>query len=181
MDALMLIIVCSVIFLIYVLQYYGYIGFPTTHSLLPFQRGMLFRRGRPVREVGPGRHRVFLGAEKIVYLDTRPIQVSAEHRAVTLADGAVAVFAFTANAKVCDAKKALYSSADYPQIPKFVTHCVTRKLLACRNENQVTAERSALEQEIEGECRSRLMTAGFELISIRLTQLDVAAPNPYAA
>lgn len=83
------------IFLIYVLRYYYLIGFPTSYTLAPFQGGILYRRGKAVREVGPGRHRVISGIEKILFLDKRPIQANFDGRAVALADGAIAVYGFT--------------------------------------------------------------------------------------
>lgn len=163
-----------------VLRYYGLIGYPSSYSLLPFQGGILFRRGRTVREVGPGRHRVFIGTEKIVFLDKRPIQVNVERRAVALADGGTAFYGFSASAQVCDVKKATYASANYNQMPSFVTLCVTRAVLNQYQSSQLGIGRATAEEEIVGGCRSRLAAAGFELVSFRFTQLHVAAPAPCA-
>jgi hypothetical protein len=178
MGGLILIPFWLMIVAIYVLRYYYLIGFPTSYTLTPFQVGMLYRRGRPIREVGPGRHRVISGIEKIYFLDKRPIQANFEDRAVALADGAIAVYGFTSSAQVCQVKKALYASATYTQVPAFVTLCATRSLLnGCRSD-QLRAGRAAIEAEMIGLCRSRLAAAGFELNSFRLTELRFAAPAP---
>jgi hypothetical protein len=167
---------CLVIVGVYAFQYF--VGFPSNHSLTPFQCGILYRRGRPVREVGPGRHRVFVGSEKIIFLDKRPIQVSIENRAVALADGMIAVYGFAASAEVNDVKKALYTSAAYTQVPAFVALCVTRGVLNRCRSDQFRIGRAALEEAMTAACRSRLVSAGFELLSFRITQLGVAAPIP---
>src|ERR1035438_1296466 len=73
-----------------------YTGTPSSYALLPHQRGILYRRGLPGREVGPGKHRVWTGVEKIFFLDTRPIQVHVDHRAGALQDGYTAVYGFSA-------------------------------------------------------------------------------------
>jgi hypothetical protein len=164
----------------YALRYYYVIGLPTSYTLTSFQLGVLYRRGRPIRELGPGRHRVISGIDKIHLLDKRPIQANFEERAVALADGAIAVYGFTSSAQVCDAKTALYASATYTQVPAFVILCATRKLFnGCRSD-QLGAGRSAIEEEMIGLCRSRLATAGFELKSFRLTELRIAAPAAQA-
>lgn len=153
-------------------------GFPSSFSLLPFQAGVLFRRGRPVREVGPGRHRVFTGNEKIIILDKRPTTVSVENRAVALADGATAVYGFSASAEVCEARKAIYASATYSQLPAFVTLCVARATLNRCRTDQIRLGQAALAEEVSAECRARLAEAGFELLSFRFTQMNIAVPAP---
>lgn len=149
------------------------IGFPASYTLLPFQNGILFQRGRPAREVGPGRHLVFLGSQKIIFLDIRPIQVKADHRAVALSDGATAVYGFAASAKVRDVKKALYASATYSQLPAFVTLCVTRGVLGRCSAEQIRIGQAALTEAIITGCKARLAAAGFELLSFKFNQLLV--------
>jgi hypothetical protein len=176
MEPLAVFLFCIIVLGIYAFQYF--IGFPSNHSLTPFQGGILYRRGRPVKEVGPGRHRVFVGSEKIIFLDNRPVQVSIENRAVALADGVIAVYGFAASAEVNDIRKALYASAAYSQVPAFVALCVTRGVLNRCRSDQFRLGRAALEEEIAVQCRSRLAAAGFGLLSFRLTQLCIAAPPP---
>lgn len=155
-------------------------GFPSSFSLLPFQGGVFYRRGRPVREVGPGRHRVFVGNEKIVILDKRPTPVSVENRAVALADGATAVYGFSASAEVRDVGKAIYASTTYSQLPAFVTLCVARATLNRCRTDQIRLGQAALGEEVSAECRARLAEAGFELLSFRFTQMNIAVPAPQA-
>jgi hypothetical protein len=178
MGTLPLILFCLIIDGFYLLRYYNLIGYPSSYTLTHFQGGILFRRGRPIRVVGPGRHRIFPGVEKILFLDKRPVQVGAENRAVGLADSAIAVYGFSASAQVGDVRKALYASANYTQMPAFVMLCAVRRMLSQCQTNQIAIGRAALEDEIISECRSRLAAAGFELISLRFTQLGIATSAP---
>jgi hypothetical protein len=161
---------------VYALRIYG--GFPSRISLLPYQGGLLYRRGLPVREVGPGRHRVFVGIEKILFLDKRPIQISMENRIVTLSDGATAIYGFIASAQVNDIRKGLYSSAAYTQFPAFVTLCTSRTVLNACESDQLKLGLAAISQDITNRCRTRLAAGGFELLTFRLTQLNIAQPAP---
>ena len=176
MEPLTVVFICAGLIGLYALR--TRVGIPSSHSILPFQGGILYRRGRPAREVGPGKHRVFVGREKIIFLDRRPMQVNVERRAVSLADGATAVYGFAASAEVRDVRKALYSSANYTQIPGFVTLCVTRGVLNRSQSSQIRYGQPALTEEIVDACRSRLAEAGFELLSFRFSQLVVATPPP---
>jgi hypothetical protein len=171
-DSLTIVLIC--IGIIGLNLFRSKVGFPSSHATLPFQSGILFRQGRPVRELGPGRHRVFVGSEKIFFVDTRPIQVNAENRVVALADGTTAVYGISASAEVRSVKKAIYSSANYTQVPAFVTLCVARRVLNQCRKGQAQLGQAALTEEITAACRSRLAEAGFELLSFRFTQLVIA-------
>jgi len=151
------------------------VGFPSSYSLLPFQSGILYRRGIPVRVVSPGRHRVFLGREKIVFLDTRPIEVKVESRAVGLVDGATAFYGFAASARVHDVQKAIHASGSYSELPAFVTLCVAREVLGRCNAEEVKLEQMRLNDEIRNRCSSRLAEAGFELLSFGFTGVSVVS------
>lgn len=172
MDLLAISIMC--IGLIGLYAFRTQIGVPSSQSLLPFQAGMLYRRGRPIREVGPGRHRIFNGVDKILFLDTRPIQVKVDHRAVSLPDGTTVIYGFIASAQVRDVKKAIYASANYNTVPAFVTLCVARRVLGQCQSDAIKTGKATLTDEILTVSRSLLAASGFELLSFSLTELTIA-------
>jgi regulator of protease activity HflC (stomatin/prohibitin superfamily) len=176
MGALVVLFICIGTIAVVALRHK--IGVPSRYSIPPFQAGVLYRNGRPLREVGPGRHLVFRGREKIMLVDTRPIQISIENRAVALADGATVVYGFTASAQVVEAKKAIYSSANYSKIPAFITLCVARSALNRCQSNQIRIGQVDLTDQIMTKCRTRLTAAGFELLSFRFNQLVIANAGP---
>ena len=153
------------------------LAFPSTQSLLPFQRGVLFRRGHPVREVGPGRHRIFVGREKIVYLDSRPIDVKSGYRIVALADGSIAEFAFTASCEIRDVQKVMYSSAYFSSFPIFVALSTSRAVLNGCERAQIESAVPAVAGQVMEACRTRLTSAGFDLKSFTFIRLAIAAPR----
>jgi regulator of protease activity HflC (stomatin/prohibitin superfamily) len=154
-------------------------GMPSSFTLLQYQRGLLYRRGKPVREVGPGRHRVWVGIEKILFVDTRPISVSFENRAVTLMDGSTAVYGFSGSAEVDDVRKALYSAGNYNEMPPFVLLCCARSVLNGRNSREIVAQQTEIVEQIAERARPRLAATGFRLLTFRITQLGVASPAPH--
>jgi len=153
-----------------------FVGLPSSHSLLPYQGGVFYKRGRPVREVGPGKHWVIAGSQKILFVDKRPVQVGVDRHAVSLADGGTAIYGFTASAQIEDVKKALYASGIYSQIPAFVTLCVVRSVLNHSSIDAVKTGQAALTEQIILVSRERLASAGYELLSFRFTQLTIAVP-----
>src|SRR5579872_1598040 len=82
-------------------------GSLTSVTLLEYQRAVLYRRGLPVKEVGAGRYRVWSGTEKLIIVDTRPIQVSFENQAVVLREGSTAVYGISATARVENAREVI--------------------------------------------------------------------------
>jgi hypothetical protein len=172
MDPLVTVFICAG--LIGLNAYRFYVGVRSSHSLLPYQAGIIYKRGRPMREVGPGCHRVMLGSEKILFLDRRPVKVNAENRLVILSDGSAVIYSFEASAEVRDVKRVLYSSALYSHMPAFVTVCVTRGILNQARADNVLLGRVLLEQRIFSACMSRLEVAGFTLQSFHFTRLEIA-------
>lgn len=153
-------------------------GTPTFVNLLPHQRGVLFRQGKPLRDVGPGKHRVWSGTELLVHGDVRPISVTFENQVVALQDGFAAAYGFSASAQVTDIRKALYSARDYTQVPVAVLlRCTRRHLNACRGDS-LKMGKEALVNRITEDAKSRLSKAGFELVSYRLGQLAVGTVQP---
>src|SRR5579872_3944851 len=83
-----------------------------TVTLVEYQRGVIYRSGLPIRDVGPGRHRVWSGYEKVLHLDSRPVQVSYENQSVGLRDGAAAEYSLFGAAQIRDVRKAIYASTN---------------------------------------------------------------------
>jgi regulator of protease activity HflC (stomatin/prohibitin superfamily) len=153
-------------------------GRPSRFTLIEYQRGVLYRRGLPVKEVGSGRYWVWTKREKFFWVDTRPIQVSFDNQAVTLHDGTTAVFGILGSAHVNEARKAIYTARNYNQFPAFVFLCCTRAVLNEYPAPQISDNKEKLAEEIINRARPRLFVAGFELIEFRFTQLYVAAAPP---
>lgn len=148
-------------------------GKPTTVSLLPYHRGVLFRMGLPVRDVGPGKHRVWSGTELLVHGDVRPISVNYENLVVALQDSSAALYGFSASAQVQDIRKAIYCARDYTHVPTFILlRCARRHLNGCSGA-AIKLEREAIISRIGEDAQKRLAALGFSLISFRMTQLLV--------
>lgn len=158
-----------------VIFYFERYGRPTTVTLLPYQAGVLYRRGEPVRECGPGKHRVHSGIEVLIHLDVRPISVNYENQVVALQDGYVAGYGVSASARVRDVRKALYSARNYAHVPPAAVLRCTRKQLSMYSAHSLRAQQNAVVDEIAEQIRIRLDEAGFELLSFRLTQLVIGS------
>lgn len=150
----------------------------TTVTLLPYQKGVLFKLGRPVRDVGPGKYRVWAGSELLVHGDTRPIAVNYENQVVALAEGFSALYGFSASVQVRDMRKAIYSARDYAQVPAGVLLRCVRRSLHSTAASALKMNKDAVTDRISQEAKAKLELAGFELSSFRLTQLAVGTVQP---
>jgi SPFH domain/Band 7 family protein len=92
-------------------------GWWATVTVLEYQRGVLYRRGLPERDLGLGRYRVWAKVSKAILVDTRPIHVSYQNQAVILQDGWPAVCEISGTDRVVDARKAIYSAGNYSEVP----------------------------------------------------------------
>ena len=168
MNILVILVLCGALLALRL-----YLGSYAPVTLLEYQRGIIYRKGLPIQDAGPGRHRVWSGIEKVMHLDTRPIQVSYENQQVGLRDGTAASYGFSATAQVRDARKAIYSSTNYTQIPAYVLLCSTRFVLNNSSGAQLKLNRDGVTNQIVERAKPRLAAAGFELLSFRIPQLAV--------
>lgn len=154
-------------------------GKPTNVVLLPHQRGVLFRGGKPVRDVGPGKYRVWAGAELLVHGDTRPISVNHENQVVSLSqEQSAAMYGFSASVQVRDMRKAIYSARDYTQVPAALLLRCARQQIHLTSAASLRMGKDALGEKIAEAAKPRLQAAGFDLLSLRLTQLALGTAQP---
>jgi len=153
-----------------------YVGKPSYMTLLEYQQGVLYRKGRPVRDLKPGRIRVWAGIEKVIIVDTRAIPVRLEDRAVALVDGMTAFYSLSGSAEVQDAHKAIYSALDFSEVPLFVLQCCSRSVLNRYASNQLVRNERTIVEEIAQQAKLKLEAQGFKLLTFRLTQFEVDLP-----
>jgi len=150
-----------------------YVGKPTYLTLLEYQQGVLYRKGRPVRDLKPGRIRVWAGIEQVIVLDTRTIPIRFENRAVTLVDGMTAVYGFSASATIQDARRALYSAQRFSEVPIVVLLSCSRSVLNRYASTELRMNERTIEKEISQQAKLKLEAQGFNLLTFRLTQFEV--------
>lgn len=154
-------------------------GKPTRVNLMEYQRGVLYKRGLPVKDVGPGSHWVWSGTQQLIHADTRPRSVGYEKLVVALQDGSSAVYGFLASVQMSDVRKAIYSARNYEQAANAALLRCARLALNQRTGDQLrTIPRETLTQEIIVDAKGRLAAAGYGLVSFQMTGLAVVAPNP---
>jgi regulator of protease activity HflC (stomatin/prohibitin superfamily) len=154
-----------------------YVGKPTYLTLLEYQQGVLYRKGRPVRDLKPGRIRVWAGIEQVIVLDTRTIPIRFENRAVTLVDGMTAVYGFSGSATIQDARRTLYSAQRFSEVPIVVLLSCSRSALNCYASNELRMNERTIEAEISQQAKLKLEAQGFNLLTFRLTQFEVDLPS----
>jgi hypothetical protein len=155
----------------------------TTVALLPYQRGVLYKQGLPVRDVGPGKHRVWAGSELLVHCDTRPISVNFENQVVAMSDGAAVLYSFNATVQARDVRKVLYTARDYTQVPAAtLLRCARRHLHLC-SAGMLKMDMGGVVSRISMEAKARLDALGFDLVSFRIPQFNIGTlqqVNPQA-
>src|SRR6267378_3566976 len=73
-----------------VAAYIHFVAKTTRHTLLEYQRGVLFHRGKAIREVGPGTLKLRLGIDHLLFFDMRPKTLNFEPLHVVTRDGVIA-------------------------------------------------------------------------------------------
>ena len=155
----------------------------TTVALLPYQRGVLYRQGFPVRDVGPGKHRVWAGSELLVHCDVRPISVNFENQVVAMSDGAAVLYSFSASVQARDVRKVLCTARDYTQVPAAALLRCTRRHLHLCSASALKMDMDGIVNRISMESKARLDALGFDLISYRIPQFNIGSlqqTNPQA-
>ena len=177
MTPILIFAVFSTVVIVGIMQL-GKLGRLTTVALLPYQRGVLFRQGQPVRDVGPGKYRVWAGRELLVHGDVRPISVNYENQCVSLSDGFAALYGFSASVEIRDFRKAMYSARNYTQVPPAVLLRCARRELHVTSSSSIKMDKEGIANRIKQAAKAKLAASGFELVSFRLPQLVIGTIQP---
>jgi hypothetical protein len=153
--------------------YFNRFGKPTYYTLLEYQSGVLFRRGLPLRDIGPGKHKIWKGTEFLVFIDKRPKPISFEQLAVGLKDGGVATYGFFATVEVSDARKAIYCARNYNHAPIAVLLRITRHMLNECDATLLSAGTDAILQRVTASAQAKMRDLGFNLVSLRFSHFSL--------
>jgi hypothetical protein len=147
-----------------------------TLTLLPYQSGILFRRGVRSGEV-QGKVKVRVPFEKVIILDKRLAPISIEGMLVTLRDGGIAVYGFSGMAELKDTGKAMYSARNYNDVPVYLLICCARTVLNGCTTSRVRTGGDGIAREIAALASPKFEDSGFGLTSFRFTRSWASTPR----
>src|SRR5690349_14809843 len=78
------------------------------HTLSEYQRGIIYRYGKPCWDVGPGTYKVRVGRDFLVIVDIRPQAFDLDQTAVSTLDGRTALYNIAGKTQIQDVRKAVY-------------------------------------------------------------------------
>jgi regulator of protease activity HflC (stomatin/prohibitin superfamily) len=155
-------------------------GKPTTHTLLEYQRGILYHCGQPTKELGSGRHRLWVGRDYLLYLDMRPKSFTRELAMVATRDGQTAVYALSGKFQVRDLKKAIYCARDNNQAAIALIASIVRSKLNDSSSEDIRLHSAEVCNGIVQVVRERAHSIGMEILELRFSQLAIAQQSPLA-
>src|SRR6266849_10401670 len=62
------------------------------HTLSEYERGIIYRHGKPFQDAGPGTYKLRIGRDFLVVVDTRPVAFDRDQAAVSTLDGRTALY-----------------------------------------------------------------------------------------
>lgn len=159
-----------------VLSASDYLKRRSSHTVMEFQRGILFRKGMPYEDVGPGVHSTLLGRDFVVYGDVRSTSMNFENQTVAMRDGSFAQYSFFASATVRDFRKAVYSARNFTEMPYYILRRAVRGTISRQGREISAAGTNALEKNIQQRASKELEEVGFSLDEFSLSHLQLSAP-----
>ncbi|GGP40205.1 SPFH domain-containing protein [Saccharothrix coeruleofusca] len=143
------------------------------HTLMPWERGVVFRRGALLEVLGPGRHR--LRWRDVVHrVDVRPRSYAPAWQDVPTADGVLVRVTVVLNWEVVDAAAFVVAAASPFDELHLAAQLALRAAVLTRSHDRVDAERGAIAAEVLSGMRPRAAELGVEVRAVAVR--DVVMP-----
>ncbi|MGE5322847.1 MAG: SPFH domain-containing protein [Actinomycetota bacterium] len=171
--------------LIALLVYLQRLGKPSNHTLLQYQRGIIYRLGLPFKDVGPGRHRLWVGRDYLVYVDMRPQSFTRNLAGVATRDGELAAYSLAGKFQAKNARKAINCARDHKQAAIALIASTVRRMLNDYSSEDIKSHPQEICNNIIKAVQDGADRIGMEIPELRFTQLAIlkkqAAAAPSAA
>ncbi|WP_189057694.1 slipin family protein [Longimycelium tulufanense] len=142
-------------------------------TLMPWERGLVFRRGELCREIGPGEHRI-RRHERLERVDTRVRSEAQAAQDVPASDGVLLRVTLVLRWSVVDATAYVVTAENpYGEI-YLATQVALRRAVATRTHDRVDAERDAVAAEVLAGTKPVAGRVGVEISEVSVR--DVVLP-----
>lgn len=143
------------------------------HTLMPWERGVVFRRGALLRVIGPGRHRL-RWRDVVRRVDVRPRSHTPACQEVPTADGVLLRVTVALSWEVADPAAFVVAAASPLDELHLAVQLALRAAVVTRAHDQVAAEREAIAAELLAGMRGRAAELGIQLREVAVR--DVVMP-----
>jgi regulator of protease activity HflC (stomatin/prohibitin superfamily) len=142
-------------------------------TILEYQRGLLFHKGRFARLIPPGAHWIRRGTNVVHVADMRESRMLLARQDVLSADNTSSRMNVMVRYRVIDPVVALTSVDNYLEAAYAVVHTVLREVVARTTSEQLLARRADIQDAVVREGRAPAAAIGIEL-----TGVDVSLESP---
>ena len=160
--------------------YVDHLGKPTVHTLMEHQRGLLFHRGKALRELGGGTYKLKLGVDYLVWVDMRPQPFQFERIAISTSDGCHGFLTLAGSMQVSDPKTAIFRSRHHNQAATAAVFTSIRKFASGTDRARLSGDREKLSSELFRQARKATAEFGVELTGLRISELNLAGAQDRA-
>ncbi|MBB5960070.1 regulator of protease activity HflC (stomatin/prohibitin superfamily) [Saccharothrix tamanrassetensis] len=144
------------------------------HTLLPWERGVHFRRGCLVGELGPGEHD--LGRRDTLHrVDTRARSHTPAWQDVPTSDGVLVRVTLVVTWSVADATAFVVAAADPAAELHLALQLALRTAVLARTHDRVDPDRSTVADEVQDIVRPKAVPLGVDLTAVAVR--DVVMPT----
>jgi hypothetical protein len=143
------------------------------HTLSEYQRGIIYRYGHPLKDVGPGIHKVRLGRDHLVVVDIRPEGFDRNLTAVSTLDGRTAVYSLAGKIQVQDVRKAIYCARNHQQAALAKTISTVRRMLNDYESEDIRRYTQTVCDNIAEAVQDSVGKIGMAVLDFRLNQLQI--------
>lgn len=145
-----------------------------TFIVMEHEEGLLFKDGRLVQKVGPGKYVRWGKHFKVQTFDKRMVQLVAANQEITCADGISLKLSARMDYRTVDIDK-WYRSSNSPQVYLYTTlHEAVRDIVSALPVEEVMAQRQELSARLRETISPKAVTVGAEVIDATIRDLAVS-------
>ncbi len=144
-------------------------------TVFEYQRGLLYRKGRFVSVLMPGRYLIYKPAASIRVLDARRRFVTVPGQEVVTSDGVTVKVSLAARFEISDPAKAVNEIENYESAFYLIVQIALRSLAASTSVEELTADRADASARLSEMAGPSVAELGLNLVSVEIK--DIMLPG----
>lgn len=144
-------------------------------TIMEYQRGMRYRDGKYVGQLGPGRHWIYRPSTTVTRIDAREMSITLPGQEIVGADGVSIKLSLAARYRIGDADRAINKVANFTVSFYTELQIALRDVVAARPIEELLQQRLAIGGEVLARASGPAKDLGVELISTEVK--DVMLPG----
>jgi len=140
-------------------------------TVFEYERGLLYRNGKFVRVLEPGRHWLFAFSDSAFKADMRARPLTLAGQEILTSDNVSIKISLVVNYKIEDVRRAIHTVANYQEALYLALQVQLRELVSAAPVDELLAKRQTWGEQLVRDCQDKANALGLTLLAVGIKDI----------